>query len=287
MKSPLGLEARLPVFELFKDALFLLWAKRSRLVTMFLPIIVVLVVLDQYSTAVSNAFIESMDPERAAEYSAPMLQFLFVTLISMLLSILLATTVHRFSLQDSSHWPKNALRLPNRYDWRYLWRSIVISLAAAAAGTIAIMLFGGVTGALLGGGDPEAMKGTIGLAIIPGVMLMLYIVARLSVTLPEIAIGTEGSDLGRAWRMSKGNGSRLVIVVMALPLLVNLPFLALFAVENVVANIIAAFGVYSMTLISITVLSLSYQFLVEFYEPEESENVVPEADPKDDSSLDA
>ena len=52
MKSPLGLEARIPVFELFKDALFLLWAKRGRLVSMFLPIIIVLVVLDHFSSEI-------------------------------------------------------------------------------------------------------------------------------------------------------------------------------------------------------------------------------------------
>jgi len=286
MKSPLGLEARLPVFELFKDALFLLWAKRSRLITMFLPIIVVLVVLDQYSSAMSDSLMASVDPEAMGGMTASMVQMMIVTILSMLLSILLATTVHRFSLQDSSHWPKNALRLPNRYDWRYLGRSVLISIVAAAVATFVILISSGLA-ALSGNVNKESMTAAMGLAMVPGIMVMLYIVARFSITLPEIAIGTEGSDMGRAWRMSKGNGSRLVIVVMALPLLVNIPFLLLFALENTLGNIIASFGVYSMTLISITVLSLSYQFLVEFYEPEESENVVPEADPKDDSSLDA
>jgi len=286
MKSPLGLEARLPVFELFKDALFLLWAKRSRLITMFLPIIVVLVVLDQYSSAMSDSLMASVDPEALGGMTASMVQLMIVSITSMLLSILLATTVHRFSLQDASHWPKNALRLPNRYDWRYLGRSILISIVAAAVATFVILITSGLA-ALSGGASKESMTAAMGLAMVPGIMVMLYFVARLSITLPEIAIGTEGSDMRRAWRMSKGNGSRLVVVVMALPLLVNVPFLLLFALESTLGNIIASFGVYSMTLISITVLSLSYQFLVEFYEPEESENIVPEADPEDDNSLDA
>ncbi|MBV1959998.1 MAG: hypothetical protein KUG48_00125, partial [Oleibacter sp.] len=61
MKSPLGLEARLPIFDLFKDAVFLLWAKRGRLVSMFLPIIVVLVVLRLFSSSMGASFLEAID----------------------------------------------------------------------------------------------------------------------------------------------------------------------------------------------------------------------------------
>ena len=213
------------------------------------------------------------------------LEFWIVTGISGLLCVLLATTVHRFTLQDASHWPSNALRVPNRSDWRYLLRSLQLVFVSAGAGlgvtVVAMVILGVVTGA----SDPAAMQQVVGLAFIPAFMLMLYILARLSITLPEIAIGTEGSDLGRAWRMSKGNGTRLVIVALALPLLVNLPFLLLVSLENVVTDIVAAFGIYSMTLISITVLSLSYQFLLEFYEPDEGEEVTPEKD--DDDGMDA
>lgn len=281
MKSPLGLEARIPVFELFKDALFLLWAKRGRLLSMFLPIIVVLVVLDRYSAAITEPIMAAMGQEGGnIEMGFPM-EFWIVTAISGLLSILLATTVHRFTLQDSSHWPSNALRVPNRSDWRYLLRSLQLVFVSAGAGlgvTIVVLV---IMGIVTGANDPAAMQQVVGLAFIPAFMLMLYILARLSITLPEIAIGTEGSDLGRAWRMSKGNGTRLVIVALALPLLVNLPFLLLVSLENVVTDIVAAFGIYSMTLISITVLSLSYQFLLEFYEPDEGEKVTPEKDDND------
>jgi hypothetical protein len=285
MKSPLGLEARIPVFELFKDALFLLWAKRGRLLSMFLPIILVLVVLDRYSAAITEPIMAAMGQEGGNMEMGFPLEFWIVTGISGLLSVLLATTVHRFTLQDASHWPSNALRVPNRSDWRYLLRSLQLVFVSAGAGlgvtVVAMVILGVVTGA----SDPAAMQQVVGLAFIPAFMLMLYILARLSITLPEIAIGTKGSDLGRAWRMSKGNGTRLVIVALALPLLVNLPFLLLVSLENVVTDIVAAFGIYSMTLISITVLSLSYQFLLEFYEPDEGEEVTPEKD--DDDGMDA
>ncbi|WP_300428321.1 hypothetical protein [uncultured Thalassolituus sp.] len=285
MKSPLGLEARLPVFDLFKDSLFLLWTKRTRLISMFLPLILILVVLDHFSTQLQAemfaAFEQATDTNPAVfeKYG----RMIFFGLTSMLLSVLLATTVHRFSLQDPSQWPLNALRVPTRYDLKYLLRSIVVVLASAFVGGIAVMMASVVLASVMG--PEEAQKLSVVVAV-PCLMLMIYVMARLSVTLPEIAIGTEGSDLGRAWRMSQGNGSRLVIVVLALPLLVSSPFILLANVGNTVTDIIAAFGVYFMTLISITVLSLSYQFLVEFYEPQEDEQVVAE-DNKDDSGMDA
>jgi hypothetical protein len=213
-------------------------------------------------------------------------RFLVLTLVSMLLSVLMATTVHRFSLQDSAFWPKNALRFPIRSDWRYLARSVQI-LAICVLILMGVSVVGGAfAGILSGAAGPEAIQQTIILFMVPGFMIMLYVSARLSVTLPEIAIGTEGSDLSRAWRMSKGNGSRLLIVVLLLPFIVTSPFLMLYSFDNIMMNIIAAFGIYAMTLISVTVLSLSYQFLLEFYEPQDGESVQPETSASDDS-LDA
>lgn len=288
MKSPLGLEARLPIFDLFKDAVFLLWAKRGRLVSMFLPIIVVLMVLDHYRSSMGAAFIEAMDainvetegwPEGAGS-------LIIVILASMLLGVLFATAVHRFSLHDASIWPKNALRVPAVSDWRYLLRTIqVIALATLASvftSTVGMVVIAITTGAQ----TPEALDQYSQVLNILIVIVMLYIFARLSVTLPEIAIGTKGSGIERAWKMSKGNGSRLIIVVIVLPFLVALPFLLLYQFDSLVMTILASFGTYSMTLISFTVLSLSYQFLLEFYEPQDGESVQPETSASDDS-LDA
>ncbi len=281
MKSPLGLEARIPVFDLFKDALFLLWAKRGRLLRMFLPIIVVLVILDYYSSAISAPILAAMGQEGADPNLTFPPEFWVVTGISMLLSILMATTVHRFTLQDASHWPSNALRVPTRSDLRYLWRSIQIMLIAFGVALLTMVATLTVIMLLSGQNTPEGLEPLIYLSIIPTMMIMIYVLARLSITLPEIAIGAQGSDLARAWRMSKGNGSRVVIVALLLPFMVNAPFFVLASLDTLITNIIAAFGIYSMTLISITVLSLSYQFLFEFYEPDPEEDVIPEKDDND------
>ena len=284
MKSPLGLEARIPVFELFKDALFLLWAKRGRLVSMFLPIIIVLVVLDHFSSEIVSSLAASAGVDEQLEVVEFPLEFWFMTAVSIVLSILLATTVHRFTLMDASHWPSNALRIPRAYDWRYLWRFIQIIFIAIAVPIITIT----VVTLLLGTQVSPGMSGSSGasnLIFIIILMFIPYILARLSVTLPEIATGVKGSDLGRAWRMSRGTGGRLIIVVLILPFIVTIPFTVFATLDNVLARVVAAFGAYSMTLISITVLSLSYQFLLEFYEPDEGEEVTPEKD--DDDGMDA
>lgn len=288
MKSPLGLEARLPIFDLFKDAIFLLWAKRARLASMFLPIIVVLIILRYFSSSMGESFMEAMtvidiETEGWPEGTG---RLIAVVLVSMFCSALMATTAHRFSLQDASLWPKNALRVPIRSDWRYLMRSVQIILICSLVSMVATMLGTVLLAVVTGAQDPESIAQATEVLMIPIAMLMLYVFARLSVTLPEIAIGTEGSGLSRAWHMSKGNGVRLIIVVLLLPLFVASPFLMLYQFDNIVMNTIAAFGGYAMTLISVTVLSLSYQFLLEFYEPQDGETVKPESSASDDS-LDA
>lgn len=285
MKSPLGLEAKLPVFDLFKDAVFLLWAKRAKLVPMFLPIVVLLVVMDHFSQAMLNEFVGSVESTGEELKSLPEGggRILFMSLVSGFISILLATTVHRFSLQDASQWPSNALRLPKSSDWAYFGRVLLLILISAGAGILTMVPAVAIVQTFFQ--VPAEQAGV--LAMIPVIMVLLYVNGRLSVTLPEIAIGTKGSSLSRAWRMSEGNGFRLVIVALFLPMIAGAPFLLLYQVGNVITDIIASFGVYSITLVSITVLSLSYQFLIDFYEPEDGESVKPETTTSSDDSLDA
>lgn len=285
MKSPLGLEAKLPVFDLFKDAVFLLWAKRAKLVPMFLPIVVLLVVMDHFSQAMLNEFVGSIESTGEELKALPEGggRILFMSVVSGFISILLATTVHRFSLQDASQWPSNALRLPKSSDWAYVGRVLLLILISAGAGLLTMVPAVAIVQTFFQ--VPAEQAGV--LAMIPVIMVLLYVNGRLSVTLPEIAIGTKGSSLSRAWRMSEGNGFRLVIVALFLPMIAGAPFLLLYQVGNVITDIIASFGVYSITLVSITVLSLSYQFLIDFYEPEEGESVKPETTTSSDDSLDA
>lgn len=287
MKSPLGLEAQLPVFELLKDAVFLLWSKRNRLLTMFLPLIIVLVVFDSYTSDLKlqvEAKFEVLRQAGINDVPEGFWHLLMTMSVSMLLTILLATTVHRFTLLEQNQWPKSALRLPAAYDMRYLWRTIQILLICVSA-TMFISIFASIFAQSAGFAPNDPL--VLNLVMLICVPIVLYLLARFSVTLPELAIGTKGSDLARAWRMSSGNAGRLIFAVLILPIVIALPFMLLYASDSIVMKIVASFGVYFSTLISLSVLTLSYQFLIEFYEPQDGESVTPEQNRNDDDGMDA
>ncbi|MEK9712881.1 MAG: hypothetical protein VW258_09970 [Thalassolituus sp.] len=187
MKSPLGLEARLPVFELFKDSLFLLWAKRSRLVTMFLPIIVVLVVLERYVGEILQSFAEQTGSDVAGEFGGLSTEFWVLNLISFLLSILLATTVHRFTLQEQSQWPKNALRIPTPSDLRYMIRIIQVIVVTVLLGSMLLSVLFAIFPSLaaavasVGAGGSMASMGLAPLVFLILALAVGYFGARMSV----------------------------------------------------------------------------------------------------------
>lgn len=251
MKSRLGLSAHLPVIDLIKEAVQLLWNKRVAVIRMFLPAILLLAAVDwssQYFFPPAEAVkghLPEIHPERA----------LFL-LVSAVLSILLATACHRFTLLPGSQWDNNALHAWRREEFQYLLRGLHIAVICLPVFFVVML------GILLIAGEAHAP-----LAGAAGVMVGLYIWSRLSVTLPEIALGKR-SDLSRAWQLSKGNGSRLVLVVWIVPVLMASPFwLAFVGAEGIgILSYVAGFGIYLTTLVSLVMLSLSYRFLVEFSE---------------------
>lgn len=243
MKSPLGLQAELPVTDLVREALQLLWHKRAQVLRMFMPVILLLALIDWLSGLY-------LDNQR------PVLQGILL-LASVGLSVLFATACHGFTLLPAEQQQSRILHGWGRLEFRYFIRAVQIGLIAG-------VVFGVVMFALmliLGGQGETAIAAAV-LALLPAA----YLWGRLSVTLPELAIGRRTS-LKRAWAMSRGNGSRLVLVVIVLPLLLTAPFLLLYWFDHLLLNYLAALGVYLTTLISLVMLSLAYRFLLEFFEP--------------------
>lgn len=249
MKTRLGLKAELPVADLISEAVQLLWRKRNDVIRMFLPAIVLLAAVDWASQyffpPTANEGLPSFHPE----------QLLFVV-FSIVLSVLLATACHRFTLLPKEQWNTNALHLWKTEELRYLMRGIHIAIICVpiffAVMFVLMMIIGQEQGMVAGAA---------------GFMVMLYVWSRLSITLPEIALG-QRTDLSHAWKLSQGNGSRLVVVVWVVPVLMAAPFWATFMIEDElgILNYLAAFGIYLTTLISLVMLSLSYRFLMDFYE---------------------
>ncbi|WP_430462000.1 hypothetical protein ACQUQU_04180 [Thalassolituus sp. LLYu03] len=258
MKSPLGLNAELPVWDLIREALMLLWGKRADVLRMFLPLMLVLATIDWISS-----FWLAEDAQAG--------RLLFV-LVSSLLSVLFATSCHRFTLLPPEQWDGNALHGFGRDEWRYMLRGIQIAVIAI------VICFSCMLGLMLIMGKDQAWLAAA-LAVLP----TLYFWSRLSVTLPELALGKQ-SDLKRAWAISSGNGSRLVLVVFIVPVLLASPFLVMFFSDHAVLGYIAAFGTYLTTLISLVMLSLAYRFLLDFYADADN---LPIADTREDSDKSA
>lgn len=252
MKSPIGLSADLPVLDITREALLLLWQKRVAVVRMFLPAMILLALVDWASSDLLGE-----DNQSA--------RLIFVA-VSLILGVLFATACHRFTLLPQEQWDANALHSFGRDEGRYLLRAIVIGVVAA------LVFFLIMLGLMLWAGQAQEL---VPLAAVAGALPALYIWARLSLTLPELALG-RNSPLKRSWAMSEGNGSRLVLVVIILPVLMMLPFFALYTFDSAILNYLAAFGSYITSLISLVMLSLSYRFLLEFYEPPAAVDAQPE-----------
>jgi len=252
MKSRLGLKAELPVADIVKEALELLWQKRADVIRMFLPAIVILAAVDWAS---QYFFPQNPDAEVAVFHPE---QLLFM-LASLILSVLLATACHRFTLLPKEQWNASAIHAFGRQEFRYLLRAIQIGVICAVVFFAVLMLVMTLVG------EERAM-----VAAAAAVMLMLYVWSRLSITLPEVALG-QITPLSRSWKLSQGNGSRLVVVVWLVPVVMALPFWLAFLVEDRfgITSYLAAFGIYLTTLVSLVMLSLSYRFLLDFSELEE------------------
>ncbi|MBE0483260.1 MAG: hypothetical protein IBX52_07125 [Bacterioplanes sp.] len=256
MKSSLGLNAELPVLDLLKEAVTLLWSKRSVVVAMFLPVIALLALLDmistQYFTPADAMLEQGLDVGESLSFGGTQLVFMAVSLV---LSVLMATACHRFTLLPPSQWERNALHGFRKGEWRYLWRSMLLGFLCGALIVIGVVIFMVL--------PPAIMP----LGILLSVIAVIYVFSRLAITLPEIALGVF-SPLSRAWQLSEGNGGRLMLVMIVVPVALCLPFLLLFALDSTLINYVATMGIYLATLVAIVLQSLSYRFLLSFYEPD-------------------
>lgn len=266
MKTRLGLDANLPVTDIVSEAIKLIWLQSGFVLSRFFPFMLALALIDWLG--------KILFPEQSG-----LMPFIFM-LLSMLLGVVFAIACHRFALADkdvpvSFGWTRD--------HWRYLWRGVQIGLVGGLVIMLALIGFGIVAPELLSlqeGGEPQLSGPAFAIALL-GLMLMAYVTSRLSVTLPEIAIGRP-SSLKRAWKLSSGNGSRLVVVVWIVPIVLALPFMAAYMLESSLMLFVAGMGTYIATLISLITLSLSYRFLVDL-ERESS----PETTDSEDSGFSA
>ncbi|WP_221799592.1 hypothetical protein [Oceanobacter mangrovi] len=239
MKSPLGLDTNLPVVDLVKEAIALVIQKRQILLQRFLPILLLMTLLDVV----------------AGQFFGDGVGRLPISMINMLLSVVVATAAHRMTLcPQQQMFSAGVFGRPQR---RYLLRSMLIGVFA---GMIMVPGFMMIAVPLSEGKAPSS-EGIV--AVVACIMVAIYVASRLMITLPEIALGRETS-FARAWQMSKGNGSRMAIVVVILPLVMMIPAIWLMSQQQLLLVFVGSFVSYVATLVGLVTLSLAYQFLAEF-----------------------
>lgn len=242
MKTPIGLTAKLPALDLFKESMQLLWQKRNQVLKMFLPIVVLMAFIDW----AAESFFNTDD----------LTITIIFALVSTMFSVLFATAAHQFTLlPEQQRNYSQAIRIWGQNELRYLLRALQIGIIVS----VFLML---IVFSIMLANEYLVLAIAIGFAV---VALALYVWGRLSIVLPEAALG-KPTSLKRAWGLSEGNGMALCLVVVVIPFLIMSPFFALFLIESALFNYIAAIGVYITTLISLVALSLSYRFLSEFYD---------------------
>ena len=151
-------------------------------------------------------------------------------------------------------------------------KTVANYFAGIVAGTLLLALFMAISSFryVPTGADPTSEEGIIGLpvwAVWIAQLLPLYLLARFALALPVFALG-QGWHLLEAWKRTRGNGWRLVIVVFLLPVGIH-QFVVFFYGYTYYSVAIAVLAIFRAILSaeSVIALSLAYRELVPTPEP--------------------
>lgn len=114
---------------------------------------------------------------------------------------------------------------------------------------------------------------------------LFYMMSRWMLIFPAASLGQRGQGLSWSWELSVGNGWRLVVLIMFLPLLVEvLTAILSYALGVIMSPLIISLLVLPikmfMAIVGIGVLSLSYQYLVDNQGEEEDSSEPDDESPQ-------
>jgi hypothetical protein len=168
--------------------------------------------------------------------------------------LLLAVASHRlFILGEGSLAGQGIVRWTSR-ETRFLSWTVGLGLIAACF-LVPIFL---LVSPLIASDDST----TVGLAGYVLALPVMYVFTRLSLVLPAAATDMN-PDFGWAWRASKGNGIRLTVVIVLLPLLFQSMLAIMPEVQALPYNaMLSLVGIY-IVVVEIAALSTSYRVLAQ------------------------
>lgn len=195
---------KLPVMEVFKEALSIIWENRAFILAISWPYLLVQLLILVPAAALL--------PEASLKLKA-------MILTQGLLLCIMGVYWHRKILLQESTLPAVPLRF-DRFVWCYMGYLVILALISMAIITANSLL---VVGMITGGAGHSAI---VGLMAVPLAFVMLIVLGRFSLALPAAAIGDRETGVRRSWQLTRNNSWRvgaLYLLTMAVVLVVALP----------------------------------------------------------------
>ncbi len=238
MTSP----TKVAITRIIIDALMASWEKRKRLAQVAaLPSLALIVIATYWSYA--DRKVDTLDA------------MVWVALWTMAFSPF-ALTCHRVLLLGNDSLPQYGIMRLTKREMKFLAWLSAIGLIGFLVKAISIMTIGSVLVNAI-----EIQNDWL-VRILKGAdVLAAYLVARLSLILPSIALD-EQLSLSHVWHLSQGNGIRLTIILVGLPWLLAYYGQFIFPEEMNLAQVTLCSILYCVALlVEVAVLSFSYKAL--------------------------
>lgn len=144
-----------------------------------------------------------------------LLLFLIVILLRLVPYTLFGVTWHRLILLGTGVAPPIVFPGWHRRHWRFYGFALAITaMTTSLIAVVGLTSFGVAGGEAESGSGPGSAEVTLGalMAILIALLLAIYVMLRLSFVFPAVAVD-ESYGLGDAWRHTRGQGLRLMLVM--------------------------------------------------------------------------
>jgi hypothetical protein len=231
------------------EALLIIWRRRAKLLRALI------------SAGLALAALDTAETYLTAEQSSWLLRASFAAAIAVVFTMF-AVTCHRIVLLNETKVPRYGIYPWTPREMRFFGWTIVGYIYFFIITMLFVLLSGLVSAAT---GTLQSLSVILYLALLPGT----YVFARFSVLLPATAVD-EHRDLKWAWDITSGNGWRLVVIVVLLPLLSG-AVVGFFEVERYpIVEFLINLLSYALVAIEIATLSVSFRFLAEKFSVDEA-----------------
>ena len=260
---------RLPVWRIMIHTYRFFWAERRQFWLLAVPAIIVVSMLSALADwSVARAAAERIDIViDGPAFQALPVSAIFLTVIAAAGSIW-AYVSYSIAWHRSYLYPEENVTIATCYNWggrqwRFLWTLIKISMVFAGASALIVFglfLFSGTGLRSLSGFGISSFGPMVLTAMLFTFALIGAVYARLSVWLPAVALDRT-LTLGQVWALTRGNGWRLLAIVVAVTIPIGIVLIPVTAVMNFAAGTAPDYG----PLTSALVQNLMVQFLSYIY----------------------